>query len=113
MQSLLHSSFILPENNELIDNGLYFSFCQFRVRQNKFTSQKLNFAQTNVFHWLEQIQLWLLVGWGYNNISIHAVFLQSKVVLASTSSFVSACHNPEPALLTLEREKSQGHLDYK
>lgn len=46
------------------------------------------------------------IGCRYNYISIHAVFLQGKIKLASTSAFVGARHNPEPTPLTLQdREK--------
>lgn len=53
-------------------------------------------VQANRLH-----QSLLQVGRGYNHVSVHAVFLQSKIVLAPASSFVGAGYDPEPAFLTL------------
>lgn len=49
----------------------------------------------------------LEVLFGHDGISVHAVLLQRQVVLAAASSFVSAGHDPEPALLTLWRGRGQ------
>lgn len=43
----------------------------------------------------------LSVCWCNNHIPIHAVLLQSKIVLVSNPSFVCTRHNPEPSSLTL------------
>lgn len=45
----------------------------------------------------------LHVGLGDDWVSEHAVLLQRQVVCATTSSFVGAGHDPQPALLTLRR----------
>lgn len=53
-------------------------------------------------HTKRAIGAWpLTVRWWNNYIPKHAVLLQSKIVLASTSSFVPTCYNPEPTSLAL------------
>lgn len=78
---------------------------------NHFARSKQTFDKifrTIYWHWAMKshtkraIGAWpLTVCWWNNYIPKHAVLLQSKIVLASTSSFVQTCYNPEPTSLAL------------